>query len=204
MKCAICCDENSEHVKLPCFTCKGHDKAYCFTCFGSMASYHLNTFNLIIDCPYCRCSIEFNFQHNDSVVVSQNGIPYCTLLNTSELANYIVKGYASYCKGLKFNTDAELEFDNDLNRLIHNENKKIQFRNFLNSRTIGTSHDIIAPERVVLMPVAAAYTWFLNNQNVLNEINLISSTRTSRSTCHHTHNMLSTLPIIEVAASQDK
>ena len=184
MRCSICCNEDIQHVSnLPCSSCKGYDKAFCFNCFGKMASYHLDTFNLIIKCPFCRLSIEFDFQ-NDDVVMNQNDL-HCTLSKTSELANYIVKGYRKYCESLQLN---DAEFDMYLNRLIDNETELIIFKNFLKSRTIpntdtsiGTSHDIKAPV-VVLMPVPAAYTWWLNHQQV---VRAISS--------HHTHDILSTL-----------
>ena len=170
MRCAICCEEQTQHIKLPCWSCKGQDKAYCFTCFGRLASYHLNTFNLIIRCPFCRQTNEFDFQSNDSIVVSQNRIPYCTLLKTSQLAIFIQRGYTSYSNTLNV-TDAELDIY--LNRLIDNNKIKILFKAFLHSRTrdadIGTNHDMVAPV-VVLMPIPAAYITWLNYREVLRDI----------------------------------
>ena len=155
-ECSICC-ERSDNAKLPCFVCTGNDKAYCESCFASIAACNMTTFNMNIRCPYCRTLIEIHFQQNNTILIIQKGIAWCSLSNTSKLNKYIRKGYHVFGD---IHRPSNSELEEIISTMIpcEQQRERYLFLNFLIKSSSKKQQS--STLEVPLMPVNEAYiTW---------------------------------------------
>ena len=176
--CSICCSE-SRNTKLPCFgVCTGsNDKAYCSDCFASIASYNPSTFNMTIECPFCRTNIEINFQLNNCIEIIRNRVPFCSLSKTSSFNKYIKNCYRTFADHRRC---TDVEITERIATMCENINeRKLLFNFLITSQSKKLQTDVEVP----LISIDQVYdTWkkFRSVLANLREVRLLRSHRRGR------------------------
>ena len=169
-ECSICCEQAD--AKLPCFTCMGsEDKAYCQTCFASIATVNSKTYNMDIECPFCRTKISFHLSQKNTILIIKKNLPMCSLSNTSHLNMYIRKAYREFADRRK---PSPQQLDDVLTTMIQCKHERYLFRCFIiQTSTIQEREETISIEtleEVPMIPIDVLYTTWKRKRGVLESV----------------------------------
>ena len=167
-ECSICCEQAD--AKLPCFTCMGsEDKAYCQTCFASMATVNSKTYNMDIECPFCRTKISFHLSQKNTILIIKKNLPMCSLSNTSNLNLYIRKAYRRFADRRR---PSPKQLDEVLATMIQCEHERYLFKTFIiQTSTIQEREETIETrEEVPMIPIDVLYMTWNRKRDVLESV----------------------------------
>jgi len=167
-ECSICCEQAD--AKLPCFTCMGsEDKAYCQTCFASIATVNSKTYNMDIECPFCRTKISFHLSQKNTILIIKKNLPMCSLSNTSNLNLYIRKAYRRFADRRR---PSPKQLDEVLATMIQCEHERYLFKTFIiQTSTIQEREETIETrEEVPMIPIDVLYMTWNRKRDVLESV----------------------------------